>query len=72
LDGKSAAIVWKNDGVLYNLTDGSQFAKAYSVTVPGGDVYVAGHVNNIAKVWKNVRVLYTFNTAGTAWLTFPR
>ncbi len=40
-----------------SLTDGTNFAWAYSIYVSGSDVYVAGEESNgtnlIAKIWKN-------------------
>ena len=55
--------VWKNDKVLYTLTDGKQNAYAYSVFVSGGAVYAAGNEGNengtmVAKVWKDGTVLH--------------
>jgi len=43
---------WKN-GVAYNLTDGSSFSLANSITIDGKDIYVAGIENLNAKYWKN-------------------
>lgn len=55
--GRNVAVVWQ-DGVAEYLTDGTQDAAARSVSVtPGGDVYVAGFVDdgqrNTACLWKN-------------------
>ena len=50
---KDAAKVWKNGKELYELTDGSKDAGAYSVFVVGSNVYTAGNDGNVAKVWKN-------------------
>ena len=66
---KGVAKVWKNGKELYDLTDGSKEANAYSVFVVGGDVYTAGSeynnsTNNVAKVWKNDKELYAL-TDGT-------
>ena len=56
------AKVWKNGKDLYDLTDGSKDAGAYSVYVVGGDVYTSGYehngTNKVAKVWKNDNELY--------------
>ena len=65
----AVAKVWKNGKELYELTDGSKSASAYSVFVVGGDVYTAGSeynnsTNNVAKVWKNDKELYAL-TDGT-------
>ena len=49
--------MWKNDNELYELTDGSKNAIAYSVFVADDKVYTAGYENNgtkdVAKLWKN-------------------
>ena len=59
---EDAAKVWKNGKELYELTDGSKDAGAFSVFVVGGDVYTSGYEsngsNNVAKVWKNDKELY--------------
>ena len=53
------ACVWKNNKVFYNLASGANaFANAMVVT-DNKDVYVAGNVNNVGKVWKNGAELYT-------------
>jgi len=58
----AVAKVWKNGKELYELTDGSKGAVAYSVFVVGGDVYSSGFEDNgtnwVAKVWKNDNELY--------------
>lgn len=62
------ATVWKNDKVLYTLTDGKQNAYASSVFVSGGAVYTAGveYIGfcGVAKVWKDGTVLHAL-TDGT-------
>ena len=59
----TVAKVWKNGKDLYELTDGSKGAGAFSVFVVGGDVYSSGFEDNgtnwVAKVWKNDNELYT-------------
>ncbi|MDR2561987.1 MAG: hypothetical protein LBC63_09490 [Holophagales bacterium] len=61
--GNTVATVWKNDSVLYRLTDGSRDALVLAVFVSDGDVYAGGREKNakginVATVWKNGRVLY--------------
>lgn len=56
--GINVAKVWKNDKVLYTLTNGEQAGNAYCLLVSGSDVYVAGSERGssysyVAKVWKN-------------------
>jgi hypothetical protein len=48
------AVLWKN-GAMQNITNAKHAwdADATSVFVHGGDIYVSGRENNIAKVWKN-------------------
>jgi hypothetical protein len=50
--GPAKAMVWEN-GVPNRLTNGSQDAMANSISVSGDDVYVVGHIDNIAVIWKN-------------------
>ncbi|MFC2720435.1 MAG: hypothetical protein ACFN40_07745, partial [Bacteroidota bacterium] len=53
---KDVAKVWKNGKELYELTDGSKDAGAFSVFVVGGDVYTVGYElgsEYVAKMWKN-------------------
>lgn len=55
--GWLVAKYWKN-GIGKNLTDGSHYAAAFSITVSGEDVYVCGQEVNsssisVAKYWKN-------------------
>ena len=54
---EDAAKVWKNGKELYELTDGSKDAGAFSVFVADDKVYTAGYENNgtkhVAKLWKN-------------------
>ena len=45
---KPTAMLWKN-GIAEPLSDGSKFARAYSVFVSGNDVYVVGRVSQTAK-----------------------
>lgn len=53
------ACVWKNNKVFYNLASHKYaFANAMVVT-DNKDVYVAGNVENVGKVWKNGAELYT-------------
>ncbi|MDR1876280.1 MAG: Ig-like domain-containing protein [Flavobacteriaceae bacterium] len=49
---KRVAVLWKN-GVLQDLTDGTDYAYAHSVFVSGSDVYVAGEENYKPVLWKN-------------------
>lgn len=56
--GINVAKVWKNDKVLYTLTNGERVGNAYCLLVSGSDVYVAGSERGssfsyVAKVWKN-------------------
>jgi hypothetical protein len=50
--GPAKALVWKN-GVPTPLTNGSQDAKANSISVSGDDVYVVGYKGDTAVIWKN-------------------
>lgn len=53
------ACVWKNNKVFYNLASGvNAFANAMVVT-DNKDVYVAGNVGSVGKVWKNGAELYS-------------
>lgn len=53
------ACVWKNNKVFYNLaSDENAFANAMVVT-DNKDVYVAGNVGSVGKVWKNGAELYS-------------
>ena len=65
---------WKNSHQVL-LTDGTEFARSFSVVLSGSDVYVAGEENtgidpnttSIAKYWKNSNpVLLTQNSQGNA------
>ncbi|PIE78458.1 MAG: hypothetical protein CSA15_07695, partial [Candidatus Delongbacteria bacterium] len=53
---RNVAKYWKN-GEEIALTDGSQNAYAYDITIDNGNVYVVGNesngTNNVAKYWKN-------------------
>jgi len=52
-DRQASAKIWK-DGVVQNLSASeSQTANANSVYVSGTDVYVAGYIGIVAKLWKN-------------------
>lgn len=61
--GKSVATVWKNGQELYALTDGTNNAWAYSVSVDNGTVYTAGYEQQgdaiVGKVWVNGALKYT-------------
>ncbi len=52
------ATYWKNTDPVF-LTNGSQYAGAYSIFVSGSDIYVAGYEDDgstgysVAKYWKN-------------------
>ena len=50
--GPAKPMVWKN-GVPTPLTNGSQDAKANSISVSGDDVYVVGYKGDTAVIWKN-------------------
>jgi hypothetical protein len=65
-NGIFVAKVWKNNALLYNLTDGTGDAIARSIYVSGSDIYVAGderkaNGKRTAKVWKNGEELYAFS-----------
>ena len=71
--GKSVATVWKNGQELYALTDGTNNAWAYSVSVDNGTVYTAGYEQQgdaiVGKVWVNGALKYTVAPAsGSAYL----
>ncbi len=50
--GPAKAMLWKN-GVPTPLTNGSQDAKANSISVSGDDVYVVGYKGDTAVIWRN-------------------
>jgi hypothetical protein len=52
LGGNGIATYWKN-GIPTALTDGTNNAIAYSITVVGSDVYAAGIDGGVATYWKN-------------------
>ncbi len=56
------AVLWKN-GTAQRLTDGSYEAKALSVFVSEGDVYVVGYEGNDAKLWKNGKAYHLVNSS---------
>jgi hypothetical protein len=62
-DNYTAATIWKNGKILWNLTDGvnDNEANVETVYVSGGDIYAAGFAENpsriqVATVWKNGKV----------------
>ena len=66
-DGYSATL-WKN-GVPTTITDGTNYSEANAIAIDRNDIYVAGIERNsnydipdedITKVWKNGKELYTF------------
>lgn len=67
----AVAAVWKN-GVLTQLSDGTNDAEALSVFVSGSDVYVAGHEEEpngafeFAEIWKNGVATPLTGTSGFA------
>lgn len=71
--GKSVATVWKNGNELYALTDGTNNAWAYSVSVDNGTVYTAGYEQQgdaiVGRIWVNGTLKYTVAPAsGSAYL----
>jgi len=56
-DNTTVAKYWK-DGIVTDLSDGSQDAEANSVFISGNDVYIAGADGNSAVCWKNGAILY--------------
>jgi len=46
-------IKYYKNGVLTQITDGTQYATAFDMFVSGNDVYICGNENNVAKYWKN-------------------
>jgi hypothetical protein len=59
---KHYAVAFKNDQLLYMLTDGNQQAEATGIAVSGNDVYITGYYGNETKLWKN-GVLVPLNNA---------
>jgi hypothetical protein len=65
--------VWKNNSLLYTLTDGSNGGQAEDIVVVGNDVYVLtmemkSPEGSMVKVWKNGALLYTIYN-GSDWVS---
>jgi hypothetical protein len=67
----NGAVYWKNDSIVYLPDDGNQNVSGGFIAIAGGDVYVAGAVNDPggpgyrAVFWKNNQLNY-LTPAGTA------
>lgn len=63
-NGNNISMVWKNDKLLYTLTDGNKESYLGSLLISEGNIYVCGTEANengilVAKIWKNGNLLYT-------------
>jgi hypothetical protein len=70
VSGTNVAKVWKNEVVLYSLTDGTYSASANAIAVSGSDVYVVGTENTlgtVGKFWKNGVVEAGYSDAQTPY-----
>ena len=64
-NGYRVAKVWKNASEFYTLTSSTTNARAWSISIDAGDIYVCGWEGTTLKVWKNGTVLHS-HSAGSS------